>query len=364
MRPVKTLSAYSLFGFRFIAEEHLRDYQLISAPVYSKDTGKFVALSTDDLSIITQRFSAKKMWKAMVGKNDFAISYVTAEWLYDSLLDSQTIDLASIIMGYCKAVEQLLFQIIKFHADEEKEIKENNKSSKIKLTTDAINQFQVDTTWGSLTRFLSDYRSDLLGNITDDGQEYILVRLRQMNSKRNKYFHKENCYNWAFAKSIKDYVYQLIHVLLGAIQFTETQEVELGSRSSQDDDEYLRLCEYINYHAYRPCYIREKPDGELMRVLSIGDQDFICDKDGTPTYSGVYFRRAKTEVSTILEGFFAITGTEEPYCYTRNNLPYQIYSAEMRLVPLPDRLVMSGPQDILWEAGKFFMPNRQETIDY
>ena len=38
--------------------------------------------------------------------------------------------------------------------------------------------------------------------------------------------------------------------------------------------------------------------------------------------------------------------------------------ADMRLVPLPDMMVISSPQGILWNQGEITIPDRVEHIDY
>lgn len=56
-----------------------------------------------------------KTYQVMLGDHHFSESLITAEWLYDSMKKAQAIDLTVIGMGYFKAVERVLFELICLH---------------------------------------------------------------------------------------------------------------------------------------------------------------------------------------------------------------------------------------------------------
>lgn len=249
IKPIKNLSPYSLYGFMLIVGSHLENITLTTGSLFSKDQNKNVQLSNNDISLILTQYKNNGFYRSMISENDFSISFITAEWLYDTLEQASSIDLSSIIMGYCKSLEQLLFQIIMFHANEGRSIKpsKGHPSDRVELTTERINQFEIDSSWGSLVYFMSENKDIFrCSELSEDGIEYILTSLRIMNSKRNQYFHKKNCDNTEYTEKIKEYVYKTICCLLGAISFTEEQQRILYQDYKAPKIDFQKLAEYIN----------------------------------------------------------------------------------------------------------------------
>ena len=59
-------------------------------------------------------FYKEKRYLALCGKEDFAHSFITSEYLYQTLRGNNEFDYTAIVSGYLKSVEQLLFRIEKF----------------------------------------------------------------------------------------------------------------------------------------------------------------------------------------------------------------------------------------------------------
>ena len=350
IKPIKSLSPYSLYGFRLIVADHLEHITLNTVTLFSKDQNKNVQLSNNDITSILTQYKNHGFYRSMISENDFSISFITAEWLYDALEQSSSIDLSSIIMGYCKSLEQLLFQIIKFHANEGRSIKpsKGNPSDRIELTTERINQYEIDSSWGSLVYFMSENKDIFrCSELSEDGIEYILTSLRIMNSKRNQYFHKKNCDNTEYTEKIKEYVYKTICCLLGAISFTEEQQRILYQDYKAPKSDFQKLAEYINLHANRLFYLVESETSNPRRVFSTADLDFKCTNSGMPIFSGVYF---------------TIPFSGEIIKYTEELLPFRIYTGEMTLVP--NGIACSPPQELLWDNGKFTLEYKDESYKY
>lgn len=350
IKPIKNLSPYSLYGFRLIVADHLEHITLNTGTLFSKDQNKNVQLSNNDITYILKQYKNSDFYRSMISENDFSISFITAEWLFDTLQHSSSIDLSSIIMGYCKSLEQLLFQIVKFHANEGRSIKpsKGNSSDRIELTTERINQFEIDSSWGSLVYFMSENKDIFrCSELSEDGIEYILTSLRIMNSKRNQYFHKKNCDITEYTEKIKDYVYTTICCLLGAISFTEEQQRILYQDYKAPKSDFQKLAEYINLHANRLFYLVESETSNPRRVFSTADFDFKCTNSGMPIFSGVYF---------------TIPFSKEIIRYTKKILPFRIYTGEMKLVP--DGIACSGPQELLWDYNKFTLEHKDESYKY
>ena len=78
------------------------------------------------IDIMTKNYIDRGRWKAMVGSADFAISFITSEWNYQMYELTENLDLTSIVSGYLKSVEQLIWTIIKFQTGKAFKIKAKN----------------------------------------------------------------------------------------------------------------------------------------------------------------------------------------------------------------------------------------------
>ena len=68
-------------------------------------------------------------YEVMLGKADFAKSFLTQEWQYNLSRLTETMDKTSLVVGYYKSVEQLLFGILSVSNPEliQKLMNENNE---------------------------------------------------------------------------------------------------------------------------------------------------------------------------------------------------------------------------------------------
>ena len=71
-----------------------------------------------DFNKINSNFFKSNRYKCLIGKNDFAECFMTAEWLYNSLYKATHIDLSPIFTGYLKSIEQFLQTYIFQYIDE------------------------------------------------------------------------------------------------------------------------------------------------------------------------------------------------------------------------------------------------------
>lgn len=76
--------------------------KIISKKIKGKEE-KFI-LEKIDFEELQQRYFNKKLFLAMLSNRDFAESFITSEWLYDSMKKAQAIDLTVIGTGYFKAI--------------------------------------------------------------------------------------------------------------------------------------------------------------------------------------------------------------------------------------------------------------------
>lgn len=296
--------------------------------------------------------------EALTGTCDFAISFMTAEWLFNNLGQAGCIDYTAISMGYFKAIEQFLYAFISRHTNE-KDGQKRSVSTKKKglhdLTDIVIKDEKADLTLSSLIGFFgykdkktNQYRRwnmDLLSpQISKSTHECIIATLESIIGDRNGYFHKDNMEDWNQVLLDRKKAFLVFYLLLGAYTYSKEDKEALNITPVRKRTEFDKLCEYLNHLAY------EKNDSETPILYLNGDEDdydfyLVCpdekikyDKYGEATYSGIYFQRLQQSVF---------------YC-PEENVPYKI--CEGRLVieqSIPIKITPSGPQKVIFEEGRF-----------
>ena len=183
--------------------------------------------------------------------NDFADSFISAEWSFDVYRNAMgELELTGIVAGYFKSVEQLLFNIIRFHRDEGFKINTKNKRGNIYYTKE--NEDEIDSTLGSLNDFITSRKSKLaiskkvrgcLRKAIDTWTKY----------QRNGYFHKDNIYardnKIEEVRSLTLYLYFLI---LGGLEFSDTQLKQMGieDREKESDTAFDFEIVYSNFRQW------------------------------------------------------------------------------------------------------------------
>lgn len=125
-KTIETLSPIDLASFRNYAKKTLREwpytnkrYQIIN-PTYEKlkiNAESIQKITNETFEKNIKTYIDEKLYTVMVGTENFAESFITAEWLYQSLKDNTNFDYTVIISGYLKSIEQLLFKIVEINID-------------------------------------------------------------------------------------------------------------------------------------------------------------------------------------------------------------------------------------------------------
>ena len=161
---VKALTPNAMASFRLLVESHLLqfDYKRSCRPVTNKFNKTFV-LEEHPYQVVREQFLNLKYYLMMIGSNDYAESFITAEWLRESMGKAGAIDLTAIGLGYFKAVEQLMYALICLHRNEGKLIRSADPKSSVNekhqvwLDDASIEANLIDTSLGSMAKFYKDY---------------------------------------------------------------------------------------------------------------------------------------------------------------------------------------------------------------
>lgn len=170
-------------------------------------------IEDDAYYTIVERF--KYNYKLLLGNSDFAISFLTSEWLYRQHGSIANLDNTFVVAGYFKSIEQMLWGIISTVA-----VGKYIGSSRIGDEVD-----KEDTMLGSLKKFLNyDSNTRLFNNAFRDDAKYVQRYLNYqldnwITNQRNGYFHKHNL-NAEQVYEIREQTYFLYFLILGSLKLT------------------------------------------------------------------------------------------------------------------------------------------------
>jgi hypothetical protein len=231
---IPRLNMSNLAKVRLELRENLRevDFHELSYDPQNKCNN----LEKSDLDIICSNLEKGKA-QVLLGKSDFAISYLTSEYLYKVLVDNSNFDYTSVVAGYLKTIEQFLYRLLEYqmntnerkkwiktknHYLVNKEFKATNRTKEIKSNGNKIlaksqNLEYMDTSLGSLINYMND-NNDCWG-ISKDGRKTLKELLDDYRtSVRNGYFHKHNIEDIEEVKRIRNNTVYLLCFLIGSLK--------------------------------------------------------------------------------------------------------------------------------------------------
>ncbi len=326
------------------------DYSsILSTVVFSK-----YILEQVDYDLLSEYFFGNS-YLILLGKNNCAESLVTAEWLYRSLKKASAIDLTSIGMGYFKAVEQLLYDIICLHKNEKRTIHKDNSKKylpvEIELNDENINNKNIDTSIGSMANFCKKNKSDIfLNKLSPKAKTYIVESIFRYKDLRNGHLHKDNIHDWTIIETIRNASYQLFFLLLGGVSITDSDKTILGQDDYSYYSDYYKLCEFVNYYSDNLFFL--KKDEQEFLYLSVSDPYAHRIENGHVKYSGIYFRNFEKNA--------------KPFLIHENELPDEIQLGKLDFGD--GEKIELNPQKVkkIFANGKFIGPRifEENTIDF
>ena len=236
---IPRLSMSNLAKVRLDLRENLQNVNLKALSYNSQK--KFNNLEECDLDIINSNLEKGKA-EVLLGKSDFAKSYLTSEYLYKVLVDNSNFDYTSVVAGYLKTIEQFLYWLLEYQMDidgsekwinrgkkfvyknknkispKEEEVRENpkNKGHYQVLVTRENLKF-MDVSLGSLIWYIYDNKD--CWKISSQGQGLLKELLDDYkNSVRNGYFHKHNLEDIEEVKRIRNNTIYLLCFLIGSLK--------------------------------------------------------------------------------------------------------------------------------------------------
>jgi hypothetical protein len=349
---LKSLTPNAMLNFRKITEQKIVKYQYESLMARK---AKEYELSNDAFELIKQQFVDESTYLVALGNSDFSESLITAEWLYDSMKKAQAIDLTVIGMGYFKAVEQLLYNLICLHANEGRKMKKDFSRKElpfmVELTDESIKDESVDTTIGAMANFYKDNLDMLRGDLNWHTKKYVRETIFDYGDLRNGYFHKDNIYDWSEIDTIRDATLSIIFLLLGSQKLSEQELTKLGMPAINEYSDYAKLCEFVNFHSGDLFFV---DIGCETEELAFGCRDMhskVVDNRYIQ-YSGMYLKNLGKEDRTVL--------------FKEECLPKTIYLGKFVFAQTEGVSVTPVKVRKIFENGKFIGPSiiEEQSFDY
>lgn len=352
---VKSLTPNALISFRKVTENIIvkYPYELLLQKTLTKKFGLY-DLPEADYEIIKTQYLQDGKFLMAIGNNDFAESFITAEWLFHSMKKARAIDLTIIGMGYLKAVEQLLFDLICLHKTENRTIRKDQlgKNLSLKLNEESISNDVINFTLGSMAYFFKDNMDMLRDELSKAAKDYIKETIFDFSDLRNGYFHKHNIHRVEKIEDIRRASFYMVFLLLGSHKLTDAETKQLGMPDMTAFCDFSRLCEYVNYHA-----------GEIFFLnLGVGREEQIfsgsCDlyskvvDDSYVEYSGVYFKELSKDGRT--------------FKFSKDDLPEQIYLGKFVYAQTELLDIQAVKVAKVFEDGRFVGSSivEEENLDY
>ncbi len=181
---------------------------------------------TEQIDILKYNYLKRGLWKAMVGKSNFAVSFITAEWFYKMYELTENLDLTSIVSGYFKSVEQLLYSVLELSARSGLLI-HSKQTGRPLVEFSMENSEIIDTTLSSLENVVID-NSNLL-DVTPYVKNYLTNAIKKWRKNyRNPHTHKNNLHSIDTVTQIRKETLQLYFLILGGFKINDNQLHNLG----------------------------------------------------------------------------------------------------------------------------------------
>lgn len=247
-------------------------------------------LSVDDYKQLDEHFVKSGLYKSLIGSEQFAISFITSEYMYQILKTGGQFDYTAIVCGYIKSIEQLLYKMLKITLDYKgssrlmirpansgddsiKELRVKNPNNKKSWLIPFEREYEdfFDITLGSMIWFINDNESGW--NISRNGKNTVRRYLFNYSKEdRNEHFHKDNIYDFDEVKRIRNNTIILMYCLIGGYRLSGDLKLDkrlLGVYDDNFDRMYKQMAQVPRARGF---YLKFENQDEIRAIL-LPDQD-------------------------------------------------------------------------------------------
>lgn len=348
IKTIPQLSLRYLNNFKIQILDSLRDYNYSSMRYKllknSVDSLKLIDITfdNDDYQTLRTNFIERGLYKSLVGSENFAKSFYTSEYLFIIIKEGQNLDYTSVVSGYLKSIEQLIYKLLminlehpngenlwikknrKYLDEIEHYIRDNpqkKKSKQIAFVKDLKDYY--DTTLISMIWFLNDNQKGW--NVSQRGKRNINKLLKNYAKDcRNDNFHKDNIIEYENVVKIRENTIMLLFLILGGYKLSGNTRDDLdllGVIDNSFDNLFRKLSELPKSASkFIIVFPNEKP---IYAIRNYHD-DVVCyDDDASISNKGIKFTKVDSFESSI-EDVSDTVSSDKVIFITKNNLPAQI----------------------------------------
>lgn len=290
LRTIRTMSGRNLSNFKAellskYANQSYQSMRFIFSDKHNTPTGY---ITNKDYSILNESFVKNELYKAFFGNEDFAKSFITSEYLFYSVGEKELFDYTSVICGYTKSIEQLIYKLLQINlltlpSSNNLRIKSKNNSL---IPFKKENEESFNTMLSSMINFLGHNKNGW--NVSCD--TYIISCLSDYKSScRNEHFHKDNIYDYATVKRIRNNTILIFYYLLGGYKLTNDIKIDyslLGIESDSFDRLYKKM---QKIYRGKKRFILQFGNNEMKVIRLFGQRLPIYDENGSLKKSAIYF---------------------------------------------------------------------------
>ena len=344
--PRLSLRYLSSFKSELMGDLYKLDYTKLRYMVLDPEnpkSAKFkdIALSEDDYNLLDSNYKEKGLYRALLGTEKFAKCFITAEYLYHIFREGNSFDYTSVVSGYLKSIEQLIYRIMQIslqkYAGEDYWIKgfypkwkndynimsrQNPETKTLQVKFMPQNEEYFDITLAPLTWFLHDNDQYLVSE-----KENIHLLLRRFCSEcRNDHFHKDNIEAFRDVERIRTNTLLLIYMIIGSCRLSGSIEDDkrlLGITDDDFDRLYKRMIE-IPIGVSKFCIKFAEQEEIIVRRMFIQDKP-IYDDYGYVMSSSIRFI-AEEKYSTLEDE----TDVVPDVTIDRNHIPEKLWQIKYR----------------------------------
>lgn len=292
-------------------------------PVKNGESDLPYDLDSGSIEVLDEAFFGGKLYRALIGEDDFAKSFWTAEYLYRTLDGLNVFDYTPIACGYLKSVEQLAYKLLKATLDNlpAKELliksKYGKEKLKYRLGDDGFTTTGVPWPHVVLCKPNEEYFDialmPLINCLTHNDEAWRTQReigkiryalTRYVSSCRNDHFHKDNINTKQELDAIRSNTKLALYYLLGGYNpcCSDDEFLALFDTSLTYDELYSKIRGHAK-HTNR--FVLEADNGEKQRAVYIEETEIICTGSSGEIVSEMQFEAVES-----FEGYPRIGITE------------------------------------------------------
>lgn len=324
----------------------------------------YLAFSDSDYGVLNQNFKKASLYEALIGSEGFAKCFITAEYLYRAIKSGQYFDYTAVACGYLKAVEQLIYKLLKINLNyptsDKLWIMKNSKRipgykyrwddtvrknpdpdfDSIQVTFESDYEPYFNTTLTPMINFLHDNKSGWY--ISAQGQDVLYqLLLNYAKDYRNDSFHKDNIDEHYPLECVRNNTLLIIYILLGGYKLSgnpETDKKELGILDDLFDRFYRSIKQntigsQYKFILYYPGKAPIKAFRHHVQELAIYDEYGFRINDSKTWFKSKKSRRKITGLIITDTGRVSV-GTE-----TRKKIKHMIYNRLVNGNGSPDEIL-------------------------